>query len=108
MDKLTILKGTRELLSVESRWTQKLYARRADGSGASVTSPFASCWCLVGAADKVALDLKGYVGLLDDVLDSLRAEIGVGESLTRFNDSHSHAEVLALLDRAIAKVEASC
>lgn len=107
MDKLTILKGTRELLSDESRWTQRSYARRADGVGTGVFNSKASCWCLVGAADKVALDLY-HVDRLDDVLDSLRAEIGVGESLTRFNDSHSHAEVLALLDRAIARAEASC
>ena len=75
-----------------------------DASGACVTSkhPGAVCWCLDGALTRVCInDADAAIGARSALGALIR-----GSTIAGFNDNHTHAEVLALLDRAIAKAEA--
>ncbi len=42
----------RDLLTDESKWTQHLYARDANGVTTDLSGPYATCWCLVGALER--------------------------------------------------------
>lgn len=96
MKTLEHLKAVRELLSDESHWTQGEAARSEDGRAVSPQEKEACSWCLIGAAIKVAEEGS-------DAHQILRAlkEAGSIKYVHHFNDSHSHAEVLQLLDKAI-------
>ena len=98
------LHGMRELLAEPSRWTQGAFARDKEGSDQAVAHPEATCFCLVGAARIVT-------HLDDDVTNTVVAHLA---AITRqrgcscvalYNDASTHAEVLDLLDTAIAKLE---
>ena len=97
------LKAMRELLADEKRWTQFANARVRpdDPVGTYSTNPYATCWCLAGAAFKV---LGGPGTASAQLWPSLEALFGYRpecDSLVAFNDTHTHAEVLAKLDDAI-------
>lgn len=100
------LKAVRELLSVPERWTKDSMARAADGKDIDYASRKARCWCLYGAATKVTNHelIRGR-----DLRDVIRNHIGgPGVTIMTWNDApgRTHADVLALLDRAIAAEEA--
>lgn len=93
------LRKMRELLSVPERWTQRRCARNENGFEVPPDSPGAVCFCLIGAAGKVT----GNFGLPLDVLDKLTFP----EPCSVWQDApgRTHAEVIDLLDRAIAQSE---
>lgn len=96
---LDILIKARELISDPERWTQGAYAK--DSSGREVyDSDAAVCWCGIGALRRVA----GYDYLSRskaiDFLHKTAREAGF-DYFQDFNDSSTHAEVLAAFDRAI-------
>ena len=95
MTDLEALRAMRELLAVRSRWTKGAAARDKYGHRVSFRSPRAARHCLMGAVFQIG----GNILLLDSVLPR-------GDSMIAFNDTHTHAEVLALLDEAIALEEA--
>lgn len=86
------LKAMRELISDEKRWTQHFTARDDKGRKTASDSPEAVCWCLIGAANKIT----SYNWRYHDLVMALGVE-DVGD----FNDTHTHAEILARLDDAI-------
>jgi len=107
------LEAVYALLEDPRRWTQEFFARTADGDGIDdafdvndegdslndyeqANHPAATCWCLYGAAYKCGID--------DDraYAEALLGELDLLEVVT-FNDSHTHAEVLALLRAAIER-----
>lgn len=96
-----VLVKARELLAEPGRWTQETAARDAAGLPVGATSDAAVCWCLIGALDAVR---DGTTALAQ-----LRRTLGCS-SVSAWNDApeRTHADVLALLDRAIAKEEAPC
>lgn len=53
---LSVLEGTRELLSNKNRWTAYCSAKDAEGMSVSPNDPKACCWCLMGALIKVSHD----------------------------------------------------
>lgn len=102
----------RDLLSDPARWTQILSARRADGDYAWPRAPEAVRWCLVGAAQRMSTTYLGSViSLLARVLASDERDVPTHLEMLRdpyatvaaWNDAdgRTHAEVLALIDRAI-------
>lgn len=102
MTTLEILKAARELISVPERWTQKESARHKNGNAIDWYDPNASCWCSSGALSKVFgsgsyRSLTNCSGILNEV---------AGGSFVYYNDAHTHAEVLAMFDRAISIAEA--
>lgn len=96
---LEIIKSARELISDPERWSQGWYARDKRGDWTNFNSPTACKWCAMGAIRKMAnADYEGYCVYLF-------ALVGGAWELDDFNDNHTHAEVLALFDKAIAKLE---
>jgi len=89
-----VLIKARELISKPENWTQRATARSADGRRVSALSTEAVCYCAMGAMVKVA---PLYLGSRLDFLLSA----AVQESAAHYNDTHTHAEVLAMFDKAI-------
>lgn len=94
---IATLVRARERIGVPERWTQKVGARDCNGKWVRSGGPDAVCWCLTGACYA-----DGNYQAASDAMQLLRTLIG--GSVANFNDTHTHAEVIALLDRAIAKL----
>lgn len=104
MTPLKTLKAARELISVPERWTQNIFARDKDGGRIDPQSDEAVCFCSFGAIERFTgcKTLTEVEGHLDNVCARL-----FGTNVISFNDTRTHAEVLALFDAAIAELEAS-
>lgn len=110
MAPLEILRGTRELLSDPSRWTTGAEERNAAGETSDDAGPehfVPVCWCVLGATGQVG----GFGPSLfadDELRNTLRAETHFS-CLDTFNDAPetTHADVLSLIDRTIARLEAT-
>lgn len=97
-----------ELISDESRWTQKAHARTATGENVKPRNQQAVCWCGLGAVAKVS----NAFGIIDpQLIKYLDAFVewkhpnrfdGYGD----FNDYHAHEVVLGLLKEARDNMEA--
>jgi hypothetical protein len=106
MSTLAILKGARALITEPSAWSQIYLARGADGNPTEPTSPNARCFCALGAIECLKLIDGSYgSGSYASAVGALREAIGPCLSVSVFNDTHTHAEVLAAFDRAIARLE---
>lgn len=99
---LEVLKKARELISVPSRWTQLAEARNIHGQPVGSLDTAAVCFCSVGALYKV--DYSHWHQARTALLNAFPAHSDCS-TLSRFNDLHDHAEVLALFDRAIKAEE---
>ncbi len=102
-----ILKEARALIADEKNWTQGDYARSSLGNSTGVKNEDAECFCAIGALAKVQGitpndDITGASYL---ALEASGGEQTLGFIVARYNDDHTHAEVLALFDRAIARAE---
>lgn len=107
MTTVEILRAARELISDPSRWTQRWFARDIDGERTTYNSAKAACWCADGAILKCT-DNAEYlsVNILDFMDYVICNESGHKHAcLGWYNDNHSHAEVLAIFDRAILLAE---
>lgn len=112
MDTVQILKEARALIADEENWTQGDYAQDKDGNQTMPSLSEATCFCAVGAIHRVGriklsqsvpLDIISVLAI-DEAVD--RTDVGISESaIIGFNDTHTHADVLALFDRAIARAE---
>lgn len=102
MNVVQILKEARALISDEKNWTQGAYARDTIGREVRVLGPEAMCFCALGALEKIMLGgamwSASYMLMKKEAGDDCLA-------VSDFNDTHNHAEVLALFDRAIARAE---
>lgn len=101
MNTVEVLKAAKALISDPAKWTQRSYARNAGGFSTCPTNGDAECWCSVGAIECVA----GNSDLCLIAESKLCAAIG-GGGIIRFNDMHTHSEVMAAFDRAIELAEA--
>lgn len=102
MNTLEVLKAARERIAVPERWTQGRAAVDAAGESCYAASPMARAWCLLGAIYWVAPDDSECRVECVRHLSAGNIEDG---ALVAFNDSHKHSEVLALFDKAIARLE---
>lgn len=104
-----VLIRAREIISDEARWIKGYYAKKKDGVKTAASSPYATCWCAVGAIIKATsevaqkdfkrrLDIEDAAATaLDDII------IPKFDSVANFNDhsSTTHKDVLEVFDRAI-------
>ncbi|MDP9590618.1 UNVERIFIED_ORG: hypothetical protein J2W19_003182 [Shinella zoogloeoides] len=97
---LETLQNARELISDQKRWTQKAFARDASGNVVDSDDKAAVCFCAAGAITKAANNLHVAVRARHAFREVAR------QSVLDFNDSHTHAEVLAVFDLAIEKARA--
>lgn len=94
------LKGVRDLL--ERGWCQGAYARDADGIERPAGSEEAVRFCLSGACLRVYLNTLPRMDITHHLVETVR-ELGL-PNLPSFNDNHTQAEVLALVDKTIERV----
>ena len=94
-----VLVKARALISDPERWCQYHYA--VDSAGVMLgdyTSPDAERWCSYAA---IMLNGQPHWQSSGDAIDRLHNVVGC--SISHFNDTHTHAEVLAAFDKAIAE-----
>lgn len=99
-----LLREARALISDPDKWTQGTLARNAYGSEVASYSHDACKWCVAGAMLRVAdsndvpysTELSAHSAL---VLAS--RELFGSSAIEEVNDTRTHADVLALFDRAI-------
>lgn len=103
MTTLEVLRGMRELLAEPARWTQKAPARNAAGTPTSaVLDPEACSWCVFGAAFRIApRHSNAAMKRLKERLNDDRPGAYIGVARWQDEPERTHAEVLALFDRAI-------
>jgi hypothetical protein len=114
MDALEVLQQARALISDPARWTQGFWARDRNGAECSLENPYVCRWCAAGAINKVT-PLVSQGGVRGDALveleyavaDLLNILLSSEILLFDYNDTHTHAEVLALFDAAIARLESA-
>lgn len=93
---LQVLIDARKLIEKPENWCQGWVARAADGSMRTSDSDDAVSFCMVGAITRA--------GGGDDFATTdkyRRLMLGESVSFGDFNDTHTHAEVLAAFDRTI-------
>lgn len=100
MPVLTALTKARELISDPVRWTQGEMARDSRGEQESACSEAAVKWCALGAIIRTAGSSAVEMSATITLNRLLRG------SIAEYNDTHSHSEVLALFDAAIASFTA--
>lgn len=90
-----VLIAARAKIADPANWTQGMLARDASGIPVEVCSSRAACWCAVGAVAESA-----PYELTNTTVEFLNKAAGM--QIETFNDTHTHAEVLAKFDEAIA------
>lgn len=98
-----VLRAARAKIEDERCWTKGASARDADGYPLSPYAPDAVCFCAFGAVLNALDDRCVVAADAAPFIRFLRLET-VGP-VSFFNDTHTHADVLALFDRAIAAAE---
>jgi hypothetical protein len=98
MTPLETLKAARQLITDPAKWTQGWFARNAAGENVNALSQSAVCFCALGALDK----FNAVPATIDAITRQLPSDL---VTISKFNDTHTHAEVLALFDAAIAELE---
>jgi hypothetical protein len=94
-----VLVEARRLIEKPEHWTKDEDARDLHGLPVDPLDDDAARWCIGGAIRRIG----GGSGT-PEVYDVIRAVIS-DEFISRFNDEHTHVEVLALFDKAIAACE---
>lgn len=103
-----ILTEARALIADPFNWTQFEYAvhRRPEKAivdiPCSVEYEHANCFCSLGAIKKVCVTARLS---LQAEHAALKLEKVMQTSVARYNDTHTHAEVLAKFDEAIAAAQ---
>lgn len=99
---LKIIKDARALITDPANWTQGEYAKDRQGDKCDPMSSKAICFCALGAIQKAG-QLESDDNLPADWLEHSISKIKPQIiSVNRFNDNHTHEEVLAVFDAAIA------
>lgn len=105
MKTVEVLRAARELISDPERWTRHAVARDADGGLLlNGNDPRACQWSAEGAVGHVTGCSIDQPGALSAINALSRAAKPLRPS--RANDIGTHAEVLAMFDKAIALAEA--
>ncbi len=105
MTTLELLKAARARIERPEAWTQGSWARDADGHRCAENAPGAVRWCSLGAIQGP----RQVVGDAEAALKDTLVDRGSSVAVSTFNDdpTRTHAEVLDLFDRTIARLEAA-
>lgn len=95
------LAAGRKLIDTPEKWCKGSYAMTKRRRAVGPLEPTAACFCAAGACLVVTGDLWNAAR---EALDRQVSEHFCGGTATTFNDHHltTHADVMALFDRAIA------
>lgn len=101
MNELDVLRAARKRITDPEKWCQGSYGTELFGT--------AGRSCLIAAVVREhhgEADTRGLISAYAEQSPAIRLlEKEVGTYVQTFNDTHTHAEVLALLDTVIAKLE---
>lgn len=101
MNTLEVLIAARKVIEKPENWTQGTMVRDIYGEAIFIHSSRAVCFCAMGALHKVIGDTSDeWLNVVDDAAATLASAARV-DTVAGFNDIHTHAEVLALFDKAI-------
>lgn len=95
LDVATVLERAADLISKPKSWTRMMMSRNARGAYVPPKDPSATCWCAMGAIEKIA---DNWTPARSALLDFLGVEM-----IGPWNDGSSHAEVVQALRDAAAK-----
>lgn len=107
MSTTNYLQAVRQKLTNPQNWTQGAMARDSDKMSVAELSPAAVCWCLLGAM--IACNRQNGLSSAS-TNDNITAGSNIisqlafkrsHSSISVFNDTSTHAQVLSLLDEAI-------
>jgi hypothetical protein len=102
MTPLETLKAARQLITDPAKWTQGELARDAEGNEINPNNDLATCFCAHGAIQYFTADeTLSNADILLIAVCSDKHDCYVED----YNDTHTHAEVIALFDAAIAGLE---
>jgi hypothetical protein len=108
-DPVRILRKVRRVLGDPKLWAQGHYACDASGVECDANDPKAARWCVVGGvyrAGRVKNGAGGYLGNVTwaqrQAFDALAVATPEPWTSAQYNDRHTHEEVMAVLDDAIA------
>jgi len=90
-----ILIQTKEKILKEENWCQKDLAKDSEGNAVVSSSPKAVSFCALGALLSIPEDVKNALEVFENSLPA-------PHSISAYNDTHTHKEVLEQLDKAIA------
>lgn len=103
-----VLEASKAVIEKPEHWTTRYLARDSYGVNTQPFSKGATCWCSIGAIDKV-YDEYGVSGDLRQqairALEVALDEAGEDDCVAEFNDTRTHAEVMMLWNKAIAKAK---
>lgn len=95
-----IVERARAMIAAPQTWTQGEFARDDLGEPVSWRSRKAAQFCIWGALNRAAREMTSdehlRVRLADNAARALR---GTTPSISRLNDTGTHADVLGLIDR---------
>lgn len=91
-----ILRKAKALIDTPEKWTQGTYARDSQDNASSILGDQACKFCSLGALHKVSDSVYFSMNYLEKIF---------GAPIDAFNDTHTHAEVMAKWDEAIALAE---
>lgn len=105
-----ILIAARAKIEKPENWVREYYAFDRSGHYTNPIGERAACWCILGAlgcATGINPEDCDILGPAHDMLTAALKERGRSPSLPLFNDdpATTHADILALYDRAIALAE---
>lgn len=101
MNLLETLRYGRALISSPERWTQHESARDAKGNYVFPVQDNAVCWCSTGVLDKIGGSCR-----IDAIEELSTTSFKVANTeIVKYNDTHSHTEVLAVWDATIKRLE---
>lgn len=88
----------KELLSDESKWTRKAYARDSHGVMIEPRSPSACCWCISGAIERC---YQSYAKA-SEVSEKIKRHLPFGKTSIDFNDdpATTFADIRRVLELA--------
>lgn len=112
-DTIDHLKEARSIIEKPEHWCKGKYAMDDKGNAACVDGSQAVAWCMLGAVHKAILTFskRHSPEIFIRYTEATRAlAYSLGNTvltLSVYNDTHTHEEVIALLDKAIALIAQS-
>lgn len=116
-DTLETLRKAREIIADPAHWTKGYFAKDAEGRDVEPLALCATCFCSAGAILKAQgrttyqlerdeMPKAALVELAKTVKpDGDFAQDAWATTIYRFNDHHTHAEVLDVFDRTIERLK---
>ena len=96
---LSALRAVRATLASPQQWTKDAFARDATGKVCEFLSPKAVCWCLEGALYNACLTHEQFWTVYTLLVDLITPpELALSDWQDK--PERTHADILALLDRA--------